>query len=68
MNVSQPAAAAAEALDRPGKLAELDAYPADLEAELGPIPADEQAAAAAWVDRAFASGGAGTTSAGGRSS
>ena len=51
LNVSRLATAAlAEELDRLDKIAALDAYLALLDAELGPIPADEQAAAAAWAD------------------
>jgi len=41
----------AHELDRVRKIAMLDAYLADLEAELGPIPASEQAEAEAWVAR-----------------
>lgn len=52
LNVSRIATAAlAEELDRLDKIAALDAYLARLDAELGPIPADEQAAAAVWADR-----------------
>jgi post-segregation antitoxin (ccd killing protein) len=51
-NVSRIAASAvAEELDRRAKLADIDAYLAELEAELGPISADELAAAVAWADR-----------------
>lgn len=52
LNVSRLAAAAlVEELDRRAKVDALDAYLAQLEAELGPIPRDEQAEAASWADR-----------------
>jgi hypothetical protein len=52
LNVSRLASAAlAEELDRRAKLAELDAYLAELDAEFGPVPADEMVAARAWADR-----------------
>lgn len=53
-NVSRLAqrAIAAE-LERREKVAALDAHLARLEAELGPIPDDEAAAAAAWGDRVY---------------
>lgn len=52
LNVSRVAAAALAAeLDRRAKLAELDTYLAELDAELGPVTAAEAAAARAWVDR-----------------
>lgn len=56
LNVSRVAqnALAAE-LDRRDKVAALDAHLARLEAELGPIPEDEVAAASAWADRIFPS-------------
>jgi post-segregation antitoxin (ccd killing protein) len=44
-------AALAEELDRRTKIAELDAYLAELDTELGPVPAAEAAAARAWADR-----------------
>ena len=51
LNVSGVATAALEAqLDRLAKIAALDAYLAELEAEQGPIPAQEKAEAEAWVD------------------
>lgn len=51
LNVSRVATAAlVEELDRRNKIAALDAYLAELDRELGPIPADERAAAVAWVD------------------
>lgn len=52
LNVSRLASAAvAFELDRLRKIAALDLYLADMEAELGPIPAHEQAEADEWVDR-----------------
>jgi len=52
LNVSRVSAAAlADELDRQAKIAELNAYLTDLENELGPIPADEAAAAHEFVDR-----------------
>ncbi|OHV44211.1 hypothetical protein BCD48_25915 [Pseudofrankia sp. BMG5.36] len=52
VNVSRVTAAAlVEELDRQAKLAELDAYLLELENDLGPIPADEAAAARDWADR-----------------
>ena len=52
LNVSRLAAAAlAEELDRRAKVAELDAYLAELDAEFGPVPPEELAAAAQWADR-----------------
>lgn len=51
LNVSRLATAAlVEELDRRNKISALDAYLAELERTLGPIPPDERAAAAAWVD------------------
>ncbi|WP_210414916.1 type II toxin-antitoxin system CcdA family antitoxin [Microlunatus elymi] len=59
LNVSQLATAAlAEELDRRAKIAELDRYLRDLDAELGPIPADDEDAARAWADAAFGDAGA----------
>ena len=53
LNVSRLATSALEeALDRQIKADLAKRYLADLEAELGPIPADELAAAAAWLDSA----------------
>ncbi|MEA2685072.1 MAG: hypothetical protein QOE93_267 [Actinomycetota bacterium] len=43
--------AIAAELDRLSKVAALDAYLAELEAELGPIGDAERAEAAAWADR-----------------
>lgn len=52
LNVSRIASTALAAeLDRLAKIAALDAYLADLDARLGPVPADEQAEAVAWADR-----------------
>lgn len=51
LNVSRLAAAAlAEELDRRARIAALDAYLAELEAEFGPVPDAELQAAAAWAD------------------
>ena len=51
LNVSRVATAAlVEELDRRRKIAALDDYLARLEADLGPIPADEAAEAARWAD------------------
>jgi post-segregation antitoxin (ccd killing protein) len=53
LNVSRLATAALiEELDRRSKIEALDAYLAELERDLGSISADEQAAAAIWVDQA----------------
>lgn len=50
LNVSRLASAAlAEELDRRAKLAALDAYLHELDAELGPVPAEERAAAESWA-------------------
>jgi Post-segregation antitoxin CcdA len=52
LNVSRLATGALiDELDRRGKVAALDAYLADLEVELGPIPAEEAAAASRWVEQ-----------------
>ena len=52
LNVSRLASSAvAFELDRLRKIAMLDVYLADMEAELGPISAEEQAEADEWVDR-----------------
>lgn len=52
LSVSQVAAhALAAELDRLDKIAGLDAYLAELDAELGPISAAERADARAWADR-----------------
>jgi hypothetical protein len=50
LNVSAVTAAAlAEELDRRAKIAELDAYLADLEGQLGPVPEEELRVARAWA-------------------
>ena len=55
LNVSRVATAAlVEELDRRAKTKALDAYLAQLENELGPIPIDEHTAAVAWADRVLA--------------
>lgn len=52
LNVSRLAAAAlAEELERRAKIAELDGYLADLDAEFGPIPQQEAVAAREWADQ-----------------
>jgi hypothetical protein len=52
VNVSRLSAAAlAEELDRQAKIAELDIYLRELDAELGPVPHDEQVAAREWADQ-----------------
>jgi len=51
LNVSRLAAAAlAEELERRAKTHELDAYLADLDNELGPVPQHELRAARDWAD------------------
>jgi hypothetical protein len=56
LNVSRLAAAAlAEELDRRAKVAALDAYLAEMDAEFGPVPESDLAAAAAWADQLTAS-------------
>jgi post-segregation antitoxin (ccd killing protein) len=56
LNVSRIAAAAlAEELDRRAKIAALDAYLAEMDAELGPVPEADRQEAAAWADRLVAS-------------
>ena len=51
LNVSRVATAAlVEELDRRRKIAALDEYLAQLEADLGPIPADEASEAAQWAN------------------
>jgi hypothetical protein len=51
LNVSRLAAAAlAEELDRRAKIAELDGYLADLDAEFGPVPQQELRAVREWAD------------------
>ena len=52
LNISRLATRAlADELDRQAKVAELDAYLARLESELGPISATDAAAAADWAER-----------------
>ncbi len=52
LNVSRLAASAvAEELDRLAKIAELDAYLAELDAELGPLGEQEVVAAREWADQ-----------------
>lgn len=52
LNVSRLATAAlVEELDRRSKIAALDTYLAELEAELGQISAAERAAAVRWADQ-----------------
>lgn len=54
LNVSRTAATAlAEELDRRAKVAALDSYLRELDIALGPIGADDEAAAREWADRAF---------------
>ena len=51
LNVSRLAAAAlVEELDRRAKIGELDAYLADLDNELGPVPQHELRDARDWAD------------------
>jgi post-segregation antitoxin (ccd killing protein) len=55
LNVSQLAQRAITSeIARLAKIAELDAYLGELDAELGPISEDERAKAAAWADAALA--------------
>ena len=52
LNMSRLASeAVADALDRLARIAELDAYLAELDAELGPTTADEKAEARRWADQ-----------------
>ncbi len=61
LNVSRLAAAAlAEELDRRAKINELDAYLADLDNELGPVPQHELRAAREWADAVLPAGREGT--------
>ncbi len=56
LNLSQVAqrAVAAE-LDRLSKIAELDTYLAELDADLGPVSDEERAEARTWADQALGS-------------
>lgn len=59
LNVSAVASAAlAEELDRRDKIAELDAYLAELETAHGPIPLSDRDEARRWADQAFAASAA----------
>ena len=65
LNVSRVAASAlCEELDRRAKNAALDSYLRELDVALGPVSADDEAAAREWADRGFGDGalpaGAGT--------
>ena len=61
LNVSRLAAAAlAEELDRRAKVHELDAYLAELDNELGPVPQHELRAAQEWADAVLSAGRDGT--------
>ena len=61
LNVSRLAAAAlADELDRLAKISELDAYLADLDAELGPVPQRELRAARRWADEVLPASHGGT--------
>jgi post-segregation antitoxin (ccd killing protein) len=61
LNVSRLAASAvAEELDRLAKIAELDAYLAELDAELGPLGDQELATAREWADQLTADPHTGT--------
>jgi hypothetical protein len=54
LNVSRVATTALlEELDRRAKLRALDDYLRELELELGPVSADDEAAARTWATRAF---------------
>ena len=58
LNVSRVAAMAlADELDRQAKIRELDAYLADLDAELGPVPQHEIRAAQEWADAVLSPAG-----------
>ena len=64
LNISRLAAAAlAEELDRRAKIGELDAYLADLDNELGPVPQHELRAAQEWADAILPPGRDGTSQA-----
>jgi hypothetical protein len=54
LNVSRVAASAlAEELARQAKIEALDDYLRELDVALGPVSADDAAAASEWADRAF---------------
>ncbi len=56
LNISRVAATALnEELDRRAKIAALDAYLNELEAELGPVPEADRQEAAAWASALMAS-------------
>ncbi|HEY3734083.1 MAG TPA: type II toxin-antitoxin system CcdA family antitoxin [Streptosporangiaceae bacterium] len=60
LNVSRIAAMAlADEIDRQAKIRELDAYLADLDAELGPVPQHEVRAAREWADAVLPHAGPG---------
>ncbi len=64
LNVSRLAASAlSEELERRAKIAELDAYLADLDAEFGPIPPQESVAAREWADHVLPATSRGTDTA-----
>jgi post-segregation antitoxin (ccd killing protein) len=61
LNVSRLASSAvSEELDRLAKIAELDAYLSELDAELGPLGDEERHAAQAWADQLNPGRGPGT--------
>lgn len=63
LNVSRVAATAlVEELDRRAKLRALDDYLRELELELGPVSADDEAAARAWATQAFGDDASGQAS------
>lgn len=52
LNISRVAATAlSDALERRARVADLDSLLDRLDAELGPVPAEESEAARAWADR-----------------
>lgn len=62
LNVSRLAASAvAEELDRLAKIAALDTYLAELDAELGPMSDQEEAAAREWADQLSSGSGRNTS-------
>jgi post-segregation antitoxin CcdA len=57
LNVSRVTASAlSEELDRRAKTAALDGYLRELDVALGPVSAEDEAAARDWADRAFDAG------------